>query len=389
MTDPQADSSARLGALVGEVALENEEIAYRRDRLLSALTLIAGVGLALATPFALQAGATFFLPVTTAIVIALVLVPLLEWFQRRGVPAGLAALFSLLLFLAVVNIALVAVVIPAADWARLLPAHIKQVHATLAPLLDAVKAMERMSEQVTRALGQAATARTRVVAEKPSTLLGIIAESAPGALAQGLLALLLVYFLLAGWTRMRDSLIRTRQSLSASRRVARLIREVVENTARYILTISSINLTLGALVALACWALGMPTPLMWGGLAALFNFVPYAGPAAMAGLLALGGLVAFVEPAAALLPAGAFLLLHGVEANVVTPKLVGRQLTLSPLAILLSLSFWGWVWGTMGALVSVPLLIMMRVIASRVGTPDILGFLFEERTLTKGHGNSH
>ena len=100
-------------------------------------------------------------------------------------------------------------------------------------------------------------------------------------------------------------------------------------------------------------------------------------------LIGLGGLIVFTEPLAALLPALAFAACHLLEANVVTPRVVGHRLTISPVSILLALSFWGWVWGTVGALVSVPLLILMRVMLDRVGRPDVLGFLFDGRTLSR------
>src|SRR5687768_8689467 len=95
---------------------EPESVAYRRDRLLAALTLIAGAGLALALPFALRAGAEFFLPVTAALVIAIALVPVLEWLERRRVPSGIAALLCVLLFIIAANIAVASIVLPAAEW---------------------------------------------------------------------------------------------------------------------------------------------------------------------------------------------------------------------------------------------------------------------------------
>ena len=99
-------------------------------------------------------------------------------------------------------------------------------------------------------------------------------------------------------------------------------------------------------------------------------------------LLALGGLMVFVDPWYALLPAVAFAVIHLVEANIITPALVGRRLTINPLLILVALSFWAWVWGTTGALLAVPLLIIMKTVLAAAGKPDIAGFLFEEGTLT-------
>ncbi|HET7816555.1 MAG TPA: AI-2E family transporter, partial [Sphingomicrobium sp.] len=163
---------------------------------------------------------------------------------------------------------------------------------------------------------------------------------------------------------------------------ARVIQQVVDATSIYIGTITLINATLGALTALVLWQLGMDSPVMWGGIVAVLNFIPYLGPIVSALLLFLGGLMTFPDVWSALLPPLIFTGLHLVEANLITPLIVGKRLTISPLAILVALSFWSWVWGTTGALLAVPLLIIMKTIFSAAGTPDIAGFLFEQGTLT-------
>ena len=157
---------------------------------------------------------------------------------------------------------------------------------------------------------------------------------------------------------------------------------MVDATSAYVITIATINLCLGLAVAVALWLIGMPSPLMWGGIVALLNFVPYFGPMLAAVLLALGGLMVFDDVWVALLPAALQVGFHLVEANVVTPMLLGRRLTMNPLLILVSLTFWGWVWGTPGALLGVPLLIILQTVIAAAGTPDIAGFLFEQGTLT-------
>jgi predicted PurR-regulated permease PerM len=106
------------------------------------------------------------------------------------------------------------------------------------------------------------------------------------------------------------------------------------------------------------------------------------GPIASVILLAFGGLMTFTDPWAAVLPPAIFLSFHLIEANAITPMIVGRRLEINPLLILVSLSFWAWVWGTTGALLAVPLLIIFKTIFAAAGTPDIAGFLFEDGTLT-------
>jgi predicted PurR-regulated permease PerM len=361
---------------------EPAEVAYRRDRLLAALTLMAGVGLVLALPFALRAGAEFFLPVTAALVIAIALVPVLEWLERRRIPSALASLICVLLFISVANVTVASIVIPATEWVRLLPERIGRIRETLAPLFEVYGRLEGFIDDVVQEFGRApAGAPQTVTVETPNSMLSIIATSAPHAAIQLFFAVLVIFFFLAGWTKMRRRTITTRASFDGAMTTARVIQQVVDATSTYLGTITMVNIAMGLSVALLLHWLGMPTPLMWGGIVAVLNYIPYLGPIASILLLALGGLMAFPDPWQAFLPALIFTGIHLLEANFITPMLVGRRLTINPLLILVALSFWAWVWGTTGALLAVPLLIIMKTVLDAAGKPDIAGFLFEEGTL--------
>ncbi len=365
---------------------EVEPSAYTRDRLLASLALMFGFGLALALPFALRAGAEFFLPVTAALVIAIALVPLLEWLERRRIPSALAAFICLVLFIAVANIAVAAIVLPASEWFRSLPERIGQLRETLAPLFQIYAEFEEFIDDVVREFGRSSSAAPQTVqVETPNSLLQIIATSAPFAAIQMFFAVLVIFFFLSGWTRMRKRTITARTSFGGAMTTARVIQQVVDATSTYLGTITIVNIGMGLVVALVLYLIGMPTPLMWGGIAAVLNYIPYLGPIGSALLLGLGGLMTFEDPWYALLPALSFIVIHLIEANLVTPTVVGRRLTINPLLILLSLSFWAWVWGTTGALLAVPLLIIIRTILDAAGKPDIAGFLFEEGTLIHEH----
>lgn len=360
----------------------DRSLEIKRIRLLASLNLLGGIGLVISLPFALRAGAEFFLPVTAAMVIAIALVPMLEWFERRGLPSKLAALLCILIFLAVAIFAVAAIVIPAADWVALVPQRIGRVTDALAPVLDLYSNLERFIDRI---VSQIVTDidKSRVVrVETPNSLVGIITASAPHAAIQLFFALLVIYFFLAGWTGMRKRTITSRGSFEGALTTARVIQQVVGSTSTYLGTITIINVALGTLTAAAVWVLGMDSPMMWGGIVAVLNFIPYLGPIASAVLLGVGGLMTFADPWAAVLPPALFIGMHLVEANAVTPFIVGKRLTINPLLILVSLSFWAWVWGTTGALLAVPLLIIIKQVFSAAGTPDITGFLFEDGTLT-------
>ena len=383
---PVAAGTATVVDALRDVMADQTEMAYRRDRLLAWLALTAGAGIVLAIPFALRSGSDFFLPVTTALVIAVAMVPLLEWLERRRLPSPLAALLCVLLFLGLANAAIASVIVPATEWFARLPSRIRLIRKNLSPLIDIYSAFERFVDETMGSLLRNTAARGRTVTvESPNSLFDYVASSAPHALIQMVFATLVVYFFLSSWTRMRRRTITNRGSFSSAMTTARVIQEMVDRTSAYLATITAVNIGMGILVSLMLWFVEMPSPVMWGGLVAILNYVPYFGPIVGAGLLAVGGLMTFTDLGYALVPALLFVAVHLVEANVLTPMLVGRRLTINPLLILVALSFWSWVWGTAGALLAVPLLIILKTILDAAGWPDIAGFLFAEGTFTNAH----
>jgi predicted PurR-regulated permease PerM len=377
------NSGAKVGQDVANPLRQIEVDDFRRDRLLAALTLIVGASFCLGLPFALQAGAEFFLPLTAAIVIAISLVPLLEWLERRGVPSPLAAFLALASFVMLVNAALAIIVLPATGWFARVPESIPLIQKNLAPLIDFYSTLQKFVDRTLASVasGTEATAQA-MAATAPTSVVDYFISAAPSAAIQLFFAILVVFFFLAGWTRLRSGTIKRRGSFDGAMQTARVIQNVVDATADYLATITMINAILGLAVALLLWALGMPSPFMWGGIVTLCNFVPYLGPIVAATLLCLGGLMTFDSVGFAFLPAVIFAGVHLVEANLVTPLVLGRRLTVSPLLILVSLSFWGWIWGAPGALLAVPLLLILQTVLASTGTPDLAGFLFERGTLT-------
>ena len=365
-----------------EAKILAETITVKRDRLLASLTLIAGIGMIVALPFALRAGAEFFMPVTAALVVAIALVPLLEWFERRGLPSKPAAGLCVVLFLVLALFAIGSIVIPARDWVAQVPGKIPKVREALEPVIQLYKHLDKFIDNTASqiAITQEQTRSVRI--ETPNSMSNLLLTSAPHLLIQLFFALLVIFFFLAGWTAMRKKTIVSRGSFEGALTTARVIQQVVDATSTYLGTITLINVGLGALTAAVLWWLQMPSPVMWGGIVALANYVPYLGPIVCALLLFLGGLMSYPEVWGALMPPAAFISFHLIEANFFTPMVVGHRLTISPLSILVSLSFWAWIWGTTGALLAVPLLIIMKTVFSAAGTPDIAGFLFEHGTLT-------
>jgi predicted PurR-regulated permease PerM len=308
----------------------------------------------------------------------------LEWLERRGLPSALAALICVITFLTAANVALAAIIVPATAFFRLLPERVSRIQHNLAPLVEfwgslltsANRTFAKLASVPVHATSQSAVA-------PPSSIFQLLATSAPTVIVQVFFGILVVFFFLAGWTRLRKRTITSRASFGGAMAVARVIQQVVDDVSAYLGTITLINLALGLIVAGGLWLAGMPYPMMWGGMVALLNYIPYLGPILAAFLMALGGLMVFPDITRAMLPPVIMIACHLVEANAVTPLVVGRRLTINPVLILISLSFWGWVWGTAGELLAVPLLIIIQVVAGAAGKPDIAGFLFEQGTLVR------
>jgi predicted PurR-regulated permease PerM len=143
-------------------------------------------------------------------------------------------------------------------------------------------------------------------------------------------------------------------------------REIQQYISNYLFSVSLINIGLGLIASVGFHLMGVPNAAMWGVLVAVLNFVPYFGP--VAGVMVLGtvGLLSFDMLWQGLLPPAWYLLLHLLEANLITPILLGRRFTLNPVGIFVSLIFWTWLWGVPGALLSVPILVSIKVVCDRV-----------------------
>jgi len=178
--------------------------------------------------------------------------------------------------------------------------------------------------------------------------------------------LVLLYLLLASGDLFLQKLVRVMPTFRDKKRAVEISHEVQQNISNYLFSVSLINVGLGAIVSGGLYFMGVPNAAMWGMLAALLNFVPYFGPVAGVILLSIVGLLTFDTLWQGLLPPAWYLLLHLLEANLITPVLLGRRFTLNPVVIFVSLIFWTWLWGVPGALLSVPILVSIKVVCDRI-----------------------
>ncbi|MDG6077943.1 AI-2E family transporter [Erythrobacter litoralis] len=358
-----------------ETERRGNALAEQELRLVSALVVLIGLGVFLALPFVLSIGAVVFLPIVTAIVLTIILSPLADRMNGVGVPNGLAALVSLIVFFAIVLAALGLILQPAVVLFEGLPVLVDGVGARFSELRNQFAWIGDINRQLGELLPQ--SGGREVVLAGPSWL-EEVAFATPTVVVETILTLLMAFFMIEARVRLRQKLLLGRSNFGSSIKAARVLREVQDRVAAYILTVGWINALVGAVVTLGAWLLGLEVPIMWGGLAAILNFLPYIGPTVMIGLLALYGIGTSETVIVGLIPATAYLGLHAVEANVVTPSILGARFTMNPVMILIALSYFTWVWGVLGALLSVPILLILTALFDHVGRPNLIGFIFGE-----------
>lgn len=370
---PDAGSGARTAQDI-KAALAAQEL-----RLISVLVLLLSTGLFLALPFVLSIGSVVFLPLVTAIVLTIVLSPIADRMAQIGIPNFLASLLALLVFLGALSLALTAVLRPAVTLLDAVPAMVDRIGEHFHQLQGNLSWVSELNKQV---VGITGDRDDQLVVLAGPSVLEQLAFATPSVILEVMLTFLMAFFMIEARVRLRRRLLLERQHFGTSVKAARVMRAVQDRVAAYILTVGLINACVGLIVAFGAWLLGVDAPIMWGGLAALLNFLPYVGPLVMLALLTLFGLGTADAPLVGLIPAAAYLGLHAVESNLVTPTILGAKFTMNPVMILLALSYFSWIWGVTGALLSVPILLTITALIDHLGRPNLIGFMFGEPLFT-------
>ncbi len=189
---------------------------------------------------------------------------------------------------------------------------------------------------------------------------------APLVVGQFLLILVLLFFMLSSSDLLYLKVIQSFDAFGDKRMALATLRQVEEKLGGYLGTIALINLGLGIFIGLALWALGMPVPLMFGVLAFLLNFIPFAGALIGVVLSTSVALLWFDTLGSVILVGIVYLSLTSIEGNLVTPSILARRLRMNTVLVVLSIAFWAWIWSFMGMIIAVPMLVALRVITEQV-----------------------
>ena len=321
----------------------------------------------IAAIFLLEHARPLLLPVAIAIVFTFVLAAPVRALRRAGIHEYIGAGLVIAAVLGLIVLVAALIAAPAAAWWSRAPVIVHELvealqrwrdalfpYATPAPLARAPAAAAVAADPFNERLAIEGWTFTRLAIGE--TISFAVSASA---------TVILLYFLLASeqWLVMRTAAAIRRPRTRAL--VLSGFRQAQRDIGLFISTMSLVNVALGIATGLALWLIGLPNPVLWGTTTAVLAFIPYLGPLLIAVLLLLAGSVTFGTGLAMLGPPAAFLALHGVEANFLSPMIMGHRLRLSPVFVFLSVMLWGWLWGVAGAFIAVPLLLALRAVCKR------------------------
>lgn len=307
---------------------------------------------------ALYVGGEILLPILIATMVSLTLAPLIKTGSRHGISPWISGLLIVTLTVGALGLVATALAGPVSEWIGRAPqigATIKQKLTVLEPPIAALRELQASL------FGSGAS----TPAAAPNVVMPMVAVITPAA-GELLLFFGTLLFLLVGQIGLRNRLVLMFSNQEARLRFLRIVNDIEKNLAGYLAVVTMINATLGAIVALGAWLVGLPDPAIFGLLAALLNYVPYVGPAIMVVAMFGVGLVTFPSLGHALIAPAGLLGLCTLEGHFITPAIVGRRITLNPLLVLLSLAFWTWMWGPIGAFLAAPLAIVGLVVFSHL-----------------------
>ncbi|WP_415182281.1 AI-2E family transporter [Phaeovulum sp.] len=332
----------------------------------AALILIGAVALV----FALDIAESILAPLALALVIGVVLSPLSDFWDRKGVAPGFAAMISLLLTLALLMSVTLMVQPLLARLMAQAPKVWVDLQETVSILRGMVRGFSKVSGEVAEAISPGADAGTVKPASEGLAMPGITDALllAPSIAAQFLIFVGALFFFLLTRTQIYEWFARSLAAPTERTIIARRMREAERRVSRYFITIFLINTALGIVTAMVMAALGMPGAALWGAVAFVMNFVMYVGPALVAGALLFAGVAVFDGPMV-VAPALAFVALNSLEGQFITPAFVGRTLSVNPLLVFLALIFGLWLWGPIGGIVAMPLLVWVLVLTDVISAP--------------------
>ncbi|RKE72966.1 AI-2E family transporter [Pseudorhodoplanes sinuspersici] len=295
------------------------------------------------------------MPILGALIVSLTLGPLAGSATRHGLPAWVPALAIVILIAAALYVAIVLVSEPASD----LIARSSEIGTAIKEkfrFMDRpLAAIQELRAEIMGASGLS------VDVNQPAEVIGNVLGAVTPAVLQFVLFFATLFFFVFGRAAMRRYVVNIFSTRDGRLRALKIVNDIERSLSGYLITVTIINAGVGLFAVAVTWVLGFPAPLLWGALAFILNYIPYVGPGIMHAILFFIGLLTFDTLWPALIAPAIFMTFTFIEGHFLVPSIIGKQLLMHPLAVFLSLAFWAWLWGPIGAFLATPILIMATV----------------------------
>ena len=317
---------------------------------------------------ALYFAADVFMPIAVAVVLALTLKPIVRFFEKKHVPPAATAVALALLIAGGGALAATALIDPITELVDSAPRIRAELADKLKNIRKPVEAMVEAGQQVGDVTDAAVPAGdeedVQAVTVKGPSIVATAAGSVISGLTTFVVIFVLVIFLLASGDMFYEKLVRSFDKMADKKRALRTAYDIQREVSRYLFTIMLINIGLGVAIGTGLYFLGMPQAHIWGVFAAVANFIPYIGAVLGIAVVGMIALVNFDTLTAALMIPGYYFLCTFLEGQFITPLVVGKRLQINAVVIFISVAFWAWLWGLVGALLAVPLLVIIKTLCS-------------------------
>jgi predicted PurR-regulated permease PerM len=331
---------------------------------------------------------SFVLPLVLATLISLTFLPLVRWLARRSVPAGLSAILLVLSLAAIVAAATMLLANPISQAVKDAPHIAAALRDRFSVLREPIAMISQASDQIRTLAAPAGPDQPQTVVLAQPGILTWAADTLTGIGTTIGATLILVIFLLSSNDLFLQKIVRAVPSLSEKKLSLRIIYDLQLEVSRYLLTITAINICFGIAIGTLMALVGMPNPLLWGVGATLLNYIPFVGAIVGTVLSACVALITFPTLGLGVVPPLGYLVIHTLESAFITPLILGRRLELNAVAILIALALCGWMWGIVGALIAVPLLVVVKVFCDHLPALATVGDFLSAETHTDANENA-
>lgn len=324
-------------------------------------TMLTGI-FVLLVMYTLYTAATLFAPLVVAFLTSLIFTPVVRALRTLRIPPPVSAALVVSLVFALGVGAVYGLSGPAMEWLEKAPNDLRQVEWELREIAAPMEKLREANEQISRIT----PGDDNSGGGKPWSPVEWLLSGTWSALYGIAISFILLYFMLASGDLFLRKLVRAIPQYRNKRAAVITVREIQTSISTYLATITIINICLAILASLALYLLGMPNPVLFGVIVGLFNYAPYIGPLASLAVILMVSVLHFDGFYQTLLPAAVILALNILEGQFFTPTMAGHRLALSPVVVFLSILLWGWMWGVVGILIAVPLLVCIKLVCDSV-----------------------